>query len=65
MQHPTDGYYRDIVSFPHIIGLAEGNSVWILRNVSLRLVQGLVFEKDHRIVVADRLNQKSLGVVWS
>ena len=44
-------------------GLAERDGVGLVRHLALHVVHRLVLEEDHRVVVADRLDQQPLGVV--
>ena len=51
------------LALAHDVRLAEGNGVGLLGHLALEAVQVLVLAEDHRVVVADRLDQQALGVV--
>lgn len=63
MQHAPVGHQGHVVAFAYKVGLAKWHGVQLLRHFALQAVEHLVFEEDHRVVVADRLDQHALGVI--
>jgi hypothetical protein len=61
--HAAEGDDGDVIAFAGQVGLAEGDGVGLVRHLFLQVVHDLVFEEDHGIVVADGLDQQSLGLV--
>jgi len=58
---PREGDHRDVFALAHQIRFAERHGVSVLRHFALARIERLVFEEDHRVVVADRLNEKALA----
>ena len=63
LHHAPERDDRHVVALAHDVGLAERDRVRLLGHVALERVEHLVLEEDHRVVVADRLDQQALGVV--
>ena len=63
LHHAAEGDDGDVVALAGHVGLAEGDRIGLVRDLLLHVVQGLVLEEDHRVVVADRLDQQALGLV--
>ena len=63
VHHSPEGDNGRIVALAGDVRLAEGNGVGLVRHLDLLVVHGLVLEEDHRIVVADRLDQQALGLI--
>ena len=57
MHHAGERDDRHIVAVAHDIGLAEGDRIGLVRHLGAQVVHQLVLAEDHRIVVADRLDQ--------
>jgi hypothetical protein len=62
LHHAAVGDDGHVVAFAHV-GLAEGHGVALFRHLAFHGVEQLVLQEDHRVVVADRLDQQALGVV--
>jgi hypothetical protein len=54
---------RAVIAFALQVGDAEGNDVFLLRNLALGVVQHLTLEHHDRVVVANRAFQEALRVV--
>src|SRR5208283_1491534 len=61
--HPAERNDGDVIALPREVGLAERDGVGLIRDFLLFVVLHLVLEEDHRIVVADRLDQQALRLV--
>ena len=63
MHHQPVGDDADRTPFAHDRGFAEWNRVRGLGHLAFETVEVLVLAEDHRVVVADALDQQPLGVV--
>ena len=64
VHHPAERHDGDVVALAGDVGLAERDRVGLVRDLdSSSSYMRLVLEEDHRIVVADRLDQEALGLV--
>ena len=63
LHHAAGGDDGDVAAFALDVGDAQRNGVIFLRHRALQPVHHLVFEKHHRVVVADGRFQQALGVV--
>ena len=61
--HASNRNHGDMFAFAHQTGFAEWHNIGFFRHFALTRVQSLVFEKYHRVIVANRLNHQPLGVV--
>ena len=63
MHHAGERHDRHVVAVAHDVGLAERDRIGLVRHLGAQIVHQLVFAEDHRVVVADRLDQQTLGVI--
>ena len=63
MHHAAEGDDQRVVALAHDVRLGERNRVAAIRDLALGVVEQLVLQEDHRIVVADRLDQQPLRVI--
>ena len=63
MDHHAVGHDRAVAAVAHHVRFRKRDGIGFLRHVGLGGVEILVLAEDHRIVVADRLDEQSLGVV--
>ena len=63
VHHPAEGDDRDVACPRARRWPRRTGSCSCLRHLALEVVQDLVLAEDHRVVVADRLDQQALGVV--
>lgn len=63
VDHAAVGHQGDVVAVAEEVRLAEGYAVQLLGYLALHRIEQLVLAEDHRVVVADRLDQQALGVV--
>ena len=63
VHHPPDRDDRDVAALADDVRLAERDRVALLRHLAGDVVEHLVLGEDHRVVVADGLDEQALGVV--
>src|SRR5580693_433792 len=63
MHHAGERDDRDVVAVADDVGFAERDRIGLVGDFGTQIVHQLVFAEDHRVVVADRLDQQALGVI--
>ena len=62
-RHQPVGHEGHVAPFARDVRLAKRDRIRLFRDLRLRIVEALVFQEDHRVVVADGLDQQPLAVV--
>ena len=63
MNHLGQGDDGHIATLANHFGFAKGDRVEFLRHLALQRIELFVLEENHRIIVADRFDQESFGVI--
>ena len=63
MDHIGRRHDGDVLAFALDIGLAKGDGVIPFRDLPFHGIKHFVFKENHRVVVANRFDQKPLGII--
>ena len=63
VDHATVGHQGHVVAFAQEVGFAKRHGIELFRDFTLHAVEHFVFAENHRVVVADGLDQQALGVI--
>ena len=63
MNHFRQSDDRNVRTFANDFRFSERDGKGFFWDFPLQLIETLVFKEDHRVVIANRLNQQAFGIV--